>query len=468
MFELFVAMVKEEWRVHSTMFGSISFALFPVMIFWIAFMGSFLLPLMHGKLPAGELSLILHANYLMLGFMVGAFGLLGGEVMNRRFGQASLLAYSARSLPLSERFIFTNFVIKDTLYYFVLWVFPLTLGFTIASPLLGIPITLPLLLTLTLTLSFLSGLCTVFFLSSVYSRSKPALSALLVILAGVAGGYTILTGVNPARLFPPLRLFTAFSWLNLALSCAVIIVLFCVSIVLFTPEPPGSVKHAREMLTPLTRRLWFFPTPPLAAKDLIDMYRSGGVVGQTLFSFLIPLVVIWFFLSLLDGYLPSSGVLLEFAIVTGVIASTMYTWITMFDAFGAYACLPVSVRTLITSKIASFSVLQLIPAVFISLVAVLSGQVLYLLPALVLCLSVSFYSLGITIWLTGLSPSVLVYDVKVMATYLVLIGIVLVVLSSVAFAAPFSALAAVLLLIPAGWFARLGFAKWEAREPQLF
>ncbi|MFZ1897110.1 MAG: hypothetical protein WAU51_03095, partial [Methanoregula sp.] len=80
----------------------------------------------------------------------------------------------------------------------------------------------------------------------------------------------------------------------------------------------------------------------------------------------------------------------------------------------------------------------------------------------------SFYSLGITIWLTGLSPSVLVYDVKVMATYLVLIGIVLVVLSSVAFAAPFSALAAVLLLIPAGWFARLGFAKWEAREPQLF
>ena len=235
MFELFVAMVKEEWRVHSTMFGSISFALFPVMIFWIAFMGSFLLPLMHEKLPAGELSLILHANYLMLGFMVGAFGLLGGEVMNRRFGQASLLAYSARSLPLSERFIFTNFVVKDTLYYFVLWVLPLTLGFTIASPLLGIPITLPLLLTLTLTLSFLSGLCTVFFLSSVYSRSKPALAALLVILAGVAGGYTILTGVNPARLFPPLRLFTAFSWLNLALSCAVIIVLFCISIVTLYP-----------------------------------------------------------------------------------------------------------------------------------------------------------------------------------------------------------------------------------------
>src|SRR5208337_1891400 len=290
MFELFIAMVKEEWRVHSTMFGSISFALFPVMIFWIAFMGSFLLPQMRQALPAGELSLIIHANYLMLGFMVGAFGLLGGEVMNRRFGQASLLAYSARSLPLPERFIFTNFVVKDTLYYFVLWVLPLALGFILASPFIGIPITLPLLLTLTLTLSFLSGLCTVFFLSSVYSRSKPALAAILVVLAGIAGGYAFLTGGNPARLFPPVRLFTAFSWLNFALSCAVIVVLFCVSIALFTPEPPGSTKRVSEMLTPLTRRLSFFPTPPLAAKDLIDMYRSGGVVGQALFSFLIPLV----------------------------------------------------------------------------------------------------------------------------------------------------------------------------------
>lgn len=201
MLELFVAMVKEEWRVHSTMFGSISFALFPILIFWIAFMGSFLLPLMRHSLPAGELSLVLHANYLMLGFMVGAFGLLGAEVMNRRFGQASLLAYSARSLPLSERFIFANFVVKDTLYYFVLWVLPLALGFLLASPFIGVPVTLPLLLSLTLTLSFLSGLCAVFFLSSVYSRSKPVLAAILVILAGAAGAIALLTGQDPARSF---------------------------------------------------------------------------------------------------------------------------------------------------------------------------------------------------------------------------------------------------------------------------
>ena len=100
------------------------------------------------KLPAGDsivpcitrthwlidLVILIHANYLMLGLMVGAFGLLGNEVMNRRFGQASLLAYSARTLPLTPRYIFTIFVLKDTLYYFFLWIFPLGAGFFIGTP----------------------------------------------------------------------------------------------------------------------------------------------------------------------------------------------------------------------------------------------------------------------------------------------------------------------------------------------
>ena len=110
--------MKEEWRVHSTIFGSLSFALFPVMIFFVAFVGTFLLPLVRNTLPPGSLALIIHANFLLLGFMVGAFGLLGGEMMTRRLGQANLLMYSARTLPFGERFIFANFVIKDTCVLF--------------------------------------------------------------------------------------------------------------------------------------------------------------------------------------------------------------------------------------------------------------------------------------------------------------------------------------------------------------
>jgi hypothetical protein len=468
MLELFRNMMKEEWRVHSTMFGSLSFALFPVMIFGIAFMGAFLLPLMRTTLPAGNLTLIIHANYLMLGIMVGGFGLLGNEVMNRRFGQASLLAYSARSLPLSEQFIFTNFVVKDTVYYFFLWVLPFGLGYVLASPFTGVPLANALLLLLTLTLSFLFGLCGVFFLSTVYARSRAALWFVLFALVAVLGGLSLLTGVNPVIFFPPLLLNSAFTWTNLLLSCAVLALLFGVSIVLFNPESVGSEKKYRDSFAPLMQRLSFLPDPPLAAKDTIDLYRSGSMIGQTIFSFLLPLAVIWFFLALLGPFFPPHGLLFIFAITTGVIASTMYTWVTMFDTFGPYACLPVAVSTLIGSKLTTFSILQVIPAIFIAIVALLAGEAAYLFPAVVLGLSVSFYAVAVMAWLCGLSPNVLVYDVKVLAVYLVLVGIVLTVFTSVAFANPYYALASVVLAVPAWLLVQKAKLRWDAVDPAGF
>lgn len=466
--ELFVAMMKEEWRVHSTMFGSLSFALFPVMISGIAFMGSFLLPLMRSTLPAGNLTLIVHGSYLMLGIMVGGFGLLGGEVMNRRFGQASLLAYSARSLPLSARFIFSNFVVKDTVYYFFLWVFPFGLGYLLSSPFTGVLPGTAMLLLLTLTLSFLFGLCGVFFLSSVYSRSRPGL--LVVILALIAGlaGLALTTGTNPVLFFPPLLLNTGFTWWNLGLSGIVLVFLFSVSIVLFDPEPVGSEKNYRDTFVPLLNRFSSLPNPPLLAKDIIDLYRSGSLVGQVIFSFLLPLAVIWFFLSLLGPYFPPHGLLFMFAIVTGVIASTMYTWVTMFDSFGPYACLPVAVSTLIAGKLTTFSILQVIPCVFLAIVTLLAKETMYLIPVVVLGIAVSFYAVGIMAWLCGLSPNVLVYDVKVLAAYLVLVGIALTAFTAAAFANPYYALSAVILGIPTWLLVRRAKVRWDAVDPGRF
>jgi len=468
MLDLFRNMVKEEWRMHSTMFGGLSFALFPVMIFGIAFMSSFLLPLLRTSLPAGNIALMTHASFLMLGFMVGAFGLLGNEVMNRRFGQASLLAYSARSLPLSGRFIFTNFVVKDLVYYFVLWVFPFGLGYILASPFVGVPLSAALLLLLTLTLAFLSGLCTVFFLSTIYSRSRALLWLLVLLLGAGCGTVVAVTGTNPALFFPPLLLYLSFSWPAFIFTCTALALLFAVAIVLFDPQETGKNRETGNAFRPLLARFAFLSNPPLAAKDMIDLYRSGSIIGQTLFSFVTPLAVIWFFLSLLAPTFPPHGLIFMYAIVTGVIASTMYTWVTMFDAFGPYACLPVAVSTLIAGKVTTFSLLQVVPAVFIAAVAILAGEVSNLVPAVVLCLAVSFYAAGIMVWLTGLSPNVLVYDVKVLFVYLILVGIALTLFTAIAFAHPLFALSSVILFLPAWLFVRKAKVKWDAMDPAGF
>lgn len=467
MFELFTSMMKEEWRIHSTIFGSLSFALFPVMIAGIAFMSTFLLPLFGTVIPIQQLVLITHALFLLLGVMVGGFGLLGNEVMNRRFGQASLLAYSARTLPLSERFIFLNFVIKDTVYYFILWVFPFVAGFGIATPFLGIPLLYPLLLLVTLTLTFLTGLAWVFLLSTIYARSKRvlALAGLLLVVVSVA---SLFFGVDLIRTFPPLVLFDAFSPVVLLEALLLIIIPFAIAVQTFTTEQADATKRYPNRLTPLMKRLSFFPYPYLAAKDLLDLLRTGAAVGQTIFSFLLPLGLIWLFLSLIGSFLPHSALLLLFAILTGVLASTMYTWLTAFDTIGSYGCLPIAVRTIIFSKICAFSLLQAIPAVFLAIITITTGTGQYLPSVLVLGLAISFFGLSVTVYLTGLSPNVLVYDAKVLVTYLVSMAIVIIPLIILSFMNPLYPLAAVFLLIPAGYLVRRSYPRWERADIEGF
>jgi hypothetical protein len=244
--------------------------------------------------------------------------------------------------------------------------------------------------------------------------------------------------------------------------------LFTVSLWLFNPESVGSEKKYRDIFSPLLQRFSFLPNPPLAAKDIVDLYRSGSMIGQTLFSFLVPLGVIWFFLSLMSRFFPPHALLFLYAVTTGVIASTMYTWVTMFDNFGPYACLPVSVSTLISSKLTTFTLLQVIPAVFIAVVAVLAGEAAYIVPAVVLGIAVSFYAVSIMAWLCGLSPNVLVYDVKVLFEYLLLVGVVITVFSAASFINPYYALGAVVLAIPAWLFYQQAKIRWDAVDPQGF
>ncbi len=227
-------------------------------------------------------------------------------------------------------------------------------------------------------------------------------------------------------------------------------------------------KRFKNSFTSLVQRLSFFPNPPLVAKDLLDLERSGSFTGQVIFSFLIPLGLLWFLLSILGRLFPPGGMLLLFAILTGVIASTIYTWLTMSDTFGAYACLPVSVRTLLSSKMTSFTVLQFIPVVFIIIVSIASGGTAYLFPALALALSVSFYSCAVTVWLTGLAPNVLVYDVKVLLAWLFCVGIVLCVLIVIMFTNSYYEIASVLLLPVAAWLMKVSFTRWDGREQQGF
>jgi hypothetical protein len=448
---LFRAMIVEEWRIHSTLFGSVMFVLFPVLLVGFSFACSVALPFLALLLPLRTIALIVHSVFLLFGASIGSFGLLGREALNRRFGQASLVAFSSRNLPVSERTILANFVAKDALYYLFLWVFPFVLGFAGAClafyPVLFFPF-VPLLF-LTLSLSFLVGLSVVFLLSTIYVRVGK-IAAILSVLAIPA--IAALFALPAEKLLPPLSYFRFQDFPSLALSLLLVFVPSAISVLLFDVEyTPKKMRHSEELL-PLSRRLRVFRSLSfLVAKDMLDLYRSDGGFGKILFTLLVPLGLTSLILSTFLSLIPSADFVLVFSIFLGIISSSLYNWLTDFDVSSAYSSsLPLKQSIVMRAKILGYLLLNGLSLAVLLAVVVLKGTANFL-PALLAFAGTSLYSLAVTTLLGGLAPNVLLYNAKNFLLYFALIAPVALACFFLSFASTLSLAAFSVLLLPVGW-----------------
>ncbi|MDV2481096.1 hypothetical protein F8E02_03540 [Methanoculleus sp. Wushi-C6] len=459
--DLFWAMMKEEWRIHSTIFGSAGFALFPVVVAFFAFAGSLTLPIFSDTLPYAAMAPLALALFLLAGVMVGSFGTMGREFMNRRFGQASLLAYASRSLPISERRIFATFLVKDTVYYVLLYVLPFAAGFTAATPFISLDPALGILALVSLALAFLIGLSIVCLLSTLYARSVRLLAGAIAVLAA-CGVAVYALGTIPV--FPPYAFLLAPGPSPLVLSLLLILVPAAASVLLVTVDYPDRTRRFENRLDPLAERLRTVGSGHFIAKDALDLLRSEGGAGKVIFSFLLPLGLVWVCLRILIRFIPGIDPLVVFAVLLGVLSATIYNWLTEFDSFTAYAVLPVEVSEVIDGKLKSYALANLLPAAVLVLAAATTGGEGTLLPAFAAFLSVSAYTLAVTVYLTGLHPNVMLYAAGVFLRYVLAISPVLLGLIFASLIDPAYAFASLLLVPTAGLLIVRGRRKWRAWE----
>ncbi|WP_332448593.1 hypothetical protein [Methanoculleus sp.] len=459
--DLFLAMMKEEWRIHSTIFGSVGFALFPVVVAVFAFAGSLTLPIFSDTLPYTTMALLALLLFLLAGVMVGSFGTMGREFMNRRFGQASLVAYASRSLPVSERRIFATFLVKDTVYYILLYVLPFAAGFTAATPFISLDPGLGLLAFVSLALAFLMGLAIVCLLSTLYARSVRLLAGTVVILV-VAGLFALHLGAAPV--FPAYAFLLDPSPVPFVLSLILILVPAAASVLLVTVDYPDRTKRFENRFDPLAERLRPLGSAHFIAKDALDLLRSEGGAGKVVFSFLLPLGLVWVCLRILVRFIPGIDPLVVFAVLIGVLSATIYNWLTEFDSFSVYAALPVEVSKVIDGKLKSYALLNLLPVAVLVLAAATSGGAGALFPALAAFLSVSAYTLAVTVYLTGLYPNVMLYHAWVFLRYVLATSPVLLLLIFISILDPYYAFGSLLLLVPAAFLLARGRTRWQAWE----
>lgn len=455
--ELFVAMMKEEWRIHSTIFGNLGFALFPVVIAVFAFLGSLTLPIFADVLPYDVVALLAHIIFLLMGVMVGSFGLMGREVMNRRFGQASLVAYASLSLPVSERRIFATFLAKDTLYYILLYVLPFSIGFAAAAPFISLDPGRALLTFLSLALAFLLGLAIVCFLSTLYARSAALLAGTMAVL-GVAWVAASRLGMP---LLPPYAFFLDPAAEPLILSLVLILAPAAVSVLFVTVEYPDRTKRFRNRLEPLAEDLKGLGNAHFIAKDVLDLVRSEGGVGKVIFSFLLPLALVWVCLQVMIRFIPGIDPLVVFAVLLGVLSATIYNWLTEFDSFTSYAFLPVEVSEVIDAKLKAYALANLLPLAVLVIAAATTEWTVAFFPALAAFVSVSAYTLAVTVCLCGLHPNVMLYHARVFLRYILAISPALLLLIFASIVDPGYAFLSLLLVAPAALLLSRARKKWQ-------
>lgn len=120
-------MIKEEWRMHSKLYKGRSFAAFPVLVFLFTFAFSYATTKYStlGPEPVGT-ALMVIAGFLGLG--IGNLNYSGRDAWKNVLGDTSFLVYSSRTLPISRKKILAQLVVKELIYYTVLFLLPVALA----------------------------------------------------------------------------------------------------------------------------------------------------------------------------------------------------------------------------------------------------------------------------------------------------------------------------------------------------
>jgi hypothetical protein len=468
---VFVEMLREEWRLHSRLFRGSHFSLFPVLICLLVG-GAAKLLAVTGTAPETVFA-GLHALVFVFGLHTGSLGFVGRDALRNLIGDVTLLVFSARTLPLSQQRLLGLFVVKDGLYYSVLFLLPFALGTVLAVHGLANPVlaaTTVSLLWTTLTLLFLFGMGTTIAVLGLINRGVPGLALLTV--PTVAVGTALIGNLNLA-VYTPYGLFLEPTLPRMAATGVGILGVFFVGATTFD----ATASRPARTVEPAFRGLWRRVGDPVAAKSLLDIHRSAGGIGKVLFSAAVLFGVtaaLVDFAGQITGVPPSPGI--SFGAILGLSGFTTYNWLTQSDDVELYLAHPIAVKAVFAGKFRAFLLLgPLVGLAFYALaLAWRGGPVAEAVVGAVLLIGVACYIFGTTVYLTGLSPNEFLFDTALFAVFGVALVVPLVPVLIVGFA--ISPVSGTLLTALGGFGGALGIVgialyrrslpKWTRRYQQ--
>ncbi|MEF8802409.1 MAG: hypothetical protein V5A38_14475 [Halolamina sp.] len=402
---LFVEMLREEWRLHSRMLGGRRFGLFPLAI---------------AVLVAGAVEMLvftgtdtwvvfagLHGLALVFGLHTGSIGFVGRDALQNLLGDVTLLVFSGRTLPLSQRRLLATFVVKDVVYYAVLFLLPMAAGTLPAALSRGtIGVAAVALLWITLTTTFVLGIAITLTAVGLAGRGLAGVAA----LGGLAVAVTAAWLVDlPVLAYTPYGAFQSPTPGRFGGALAVVVGAFLLGGLAFDP----SSRQTSRTVGPAFRGLHARVSDAVATKTLLDVHRSNGGLGKVLFSAAVLYAVTAVLVDLaaeITGIAPSVGV--SFGAILGLTGFTTYNWLTQADSVEAYLAHPLDTGGVLAGKLRAFLLLG--PVVGLAFYAIALARrgspALEALTGALLLVGVACYIFGVTVYLAGLSPNEFLFD----------------------------------------------------------
>jgi hypothetical protein len=426
-------MLKEEFRTHTSYSGRSRFLTFPLFVFVLALGSGLTIDKMLETVPLKQMGTFINLSAFLYGLSVGAFGLMGREYLERRYGTSNYLVAMPYLLPISFRTTFLGIYLRDAMFYVLLLVLPATLGLVAAAPFMGFHLTSIALLLVAMLLSFMFGMSLSFMASVIYIRNVRAFTILTAAIAalfvshGVFGSpslYAIIPSLGFQLNVMPFGSHAYEALLYAAITAAATLAFTALAYLLVQIRIDIASQSHEDRLPSYYKRVRMLEgvNRPLMAKELLDLRRSG-IVAKMFFAFVLPLL----FLSFTTWYvnyglsIPVGFNAVFYAAMVGFIGVMMYNWLNNVDLAEYYSLVPVTVPQLIRVRILVFLLLTLgISAFFVVAISILNGETNLLWLALVVMFVTSLYMVVMTAYLTGLKTNSFLFDTSVLVKFSIL------------------------------------------------
>ena len=406
-------MLQEEVRLNTSFASGRGFFSFPILVLVIGLLASLFSDTMIKDMGYQEYLQILHISAIFYGLFAGSLAFFGNEFLERIFGYFGLILGLSATQPITQRKITLLYFCKEIIFYTLFTMLPALVGAIIGTFYTDINLANLLIFSVTLYVSFCTGISFSYYISSFYriSLKKSILfSAIFIIVySSIFYNYEI-TGSLDWYLYRDINLLLFGVAIPFALTLVATI-----NIKEHNNTPSINIIGYKNRFREYSQNYnWAkkIGVPGIIAKERIDLERSKTGT-KMFFSFLFPLGFLTFMNWFLDKGLP---IQIDFNTIfygvrIGFFGTMLYSWLNSIDTPHFYSTLPVTVSDIIRARLFLFGTITWwIPLIFMTLISYMSNELSLLPIGLIVMVTVGIYIVNYTAMSTGLKTNSALFD----------------------------------------------------------